>query len=229
MEIALQFFLDYEIWIYIVLGVIALWQIRQFALAWDELRGALFGMEREKARGRLNSAATVLVFMLVLAVAEFSVVTFVIPSVPGALPLPSPTLDLLATPTITLMPIVVQTEPATTPTPGDGAPGAAAPGCVPGQVNLTYPQDGGTVSDSVTLEGTADIPNFGFYTYEIARPGETIWLPLQVGQQPVREGELGTWDVSSLIPGEYQLRLVVTDNQGNALPPCVILVRVTAP
>ncbi len=229
MELYLQYFLEYETWIYVGLGVIALWQIRKFALAWDELRGALFGMERERARGRLNGAATMLVFLLVIGVIEFSVVTFVIPSVPGAIPLPSPTLDLLATPTITLQPAVAQTAPATTPIPGGGEAGTAMPGCVPDQVNLTSPQNDSDVSGMVTLEGTANIPNFGFYTYEIARPGETIWLPLQVGQQPVIAGTLGTWDVSSLIPGEYQLRLVVTDGAGNALPPCVILVRVTAP
>jgi hypothetical protein len=73
-----------------------------------------------------------------------------------------------------------------------------------------------------------DIPNFGFYTYEIARPGESIWLPIQVGREIKQEAVLGTWDTSALTPGEYLLRLVVTDNQGNALEPCVIGVMVLA-
>jgi len=50
-----------------------------------------------------------------------------------------------------------------------------------------------------------------------------------VVQQPVREGRLGTWDTSALAPGNYMLRLVVTDNQGIALTPCVIQVVVDAP
>jgi len=101
-------------------------------------------------------------------------------------------------------------------------------GCVPGRIEFTYPVDGQEVQGSVTLSGTVDILNFGFYTYEIARPGETIWLPIQVGREIKHEGVLGNWDTTALPPGEYMLRLVVTDNQGNALEPCVIRVIVVA-
>jgi hypothetical protein len=102
-------------------------------------------------------------------------------------------------------------------------------GCVPGQVIITSPADGETIRGEITIVGTADIPNFGFYTYEIARPGETIWLPLQVVREPKRDQELGIWNTASLAPGPYSLRLVVTDNQGIAYPPCIIQVRVVAP
>ena len=102
MEQVLQFFRAYEIWIYIILGILAIWQVRKFALAWEELRGAFFGMEREAAQSRVNSAATMVVILIIMAVAEFTVVTFVVPTIPGANPLPTATLDLLATPTITL-------------------------------------------------------------------------------------------------------------------------------
>jgi hypothetical protein len=141
--------------------------------------------------------------------------------------LPTETLDLLATPTTTLpAPTLNPIEtPQATPTPGELP---AAEGCVAGQINLTAPVNGDRVSGSVTLRGSANIPNFGFYTYEIARPGETIWLPVQVGQQPVSKDVLGTWDTSSLTPGDYLLRLVVTDNLGNALTPCAIQVTVEA-
>jgi len=229
MEEFLRYSRAYEMWIYIGLGVLALWHIRKFILAWMELRGALFGMERESAQARLNQAATMLVLMLIMAVAEFTLVSFVAPSIPGAVPLPSPTLDLLATPTTTLpvlAPALQEAEMTPTPVASEEPVGE---GCSPGQVMLTLPVDGERVSGVVTLEGTADNPNFGFYSYEIARPGETIWLPVQVGQQPVREGRLGTWDTSALAPGNYMLRLVVTDNQGIALTPCVIQVVVDAP
>jgi hypothetical protein len=226
MEEALRFFRTYEMWIYLGLGVLALWHVRKFIVAWIELRGALFGMERESAQARLNLAATMLVLLLIMAVTEF-VVSFVVPVVPGDAAAFA-NADLLATPTITLpalQPAVQQTEAAATPTPGEKPMGE---GCTPGQVAFSAPQDGQQVSAVVTLEGTADTPNFGFYSYEIARPGEAIWLPVQVGQQPVRDGVLGTWDTSELTPGEYMLRLVVTDNQGNALTPCVIKVLVVA-
>src|SRR4030067_946007 len=102
MEQALQFFRVYEIWIYLILGALAFWQVRKFGLAWEELRGAFFGMEREAAQSRVNSAASMVVLLIIMAVAEFTIVTFVVPTVPGANPLPTATLDLLATPTTTL-------------------------------------------------------------------------------------------------------------------------------
>jgi len=222
MEQALQFLRDYEIWIYIILGILALWQIRKFALAWEELRGAFFGLEREAAQSRVNSAAIMIVILILMAVAEFTIVTFVIPTLPGANLLPTPRLDLLATPTTTL-PAPTQNPnetPQATPTLSE-IPGAE--GCVPAQINITSPQNGSRISGSVTIQGSADIPNFGFYTLQIAHPGDAIWLPpMQVGQEPVRKETLSIWDTTSLSPGEYLLKLVVTDNVGNELDPCTI-------
>ena len=40
---------------------------------------------------------------------------------------------------------------------------------------------------------------------------------------------LGPWDTTRLNTGDYFLRLVVTDNAGQSLPPCTIQVRVEAP
>jgi hypothetical protein len=229
MEAALGFFRAYEMWIYLGLGALALWQIRKFGLAWEEMRGSLFGMEREAAQARLNQAATLLVLLLVTAIAEFTLVTFIVPSVPGAMPLPSPTLNILATATTTLPPLSPSIEQSATPVPTISSEQEATQGCVPGKVMLTSPADGEQVSGVVTLKGTVDIPNLGFYSYEIARPGETIWLPIQVGREIKHEDVLGTWDTSTLDPGEYMLRLVVTDGQGAALEPCVIKVYVVAP
>jgi hypothetical protein len=225
MEQVLQFFRAYEIWIYVILGILGIWQIRKFALAWEELRGSFFGLEREAAQSRVNSAATMVVLLITMAVAEFTLVTFVIPTFPGANPLPTATLDLLATPTITLSASTQnpnQTQEAT-PTPGEVP---AAEGCVVGQINFTSPKNGDRVSGSVTVYGSADISNFGFYTLQIARPGDVIWLPKQVGQQPVKNDTLGSWDTTLLTPGEYMLKLVVTDNMGNELTPCIIQVTV---
>ncbi len=228
MEQVLQFFRAYEIWIYVALGVLGLWYVRKFALAWEELRGAFFGMEREAAQGRVNSAATMVVLIIIMGVIEFSIVTFIAPTVPGANPLPTAGLDLLATPTTTL-PAPTQNPddtPGPSPTPGEQP---AAEGCLVGQINLTSPQNGDRVSGSIDVIGSADIPNFGFYQLQIAKPGDTIWLPKQVGQQAVKNDLLGMWDTSGLVPGDYMLRLEVTDNVGNPLPACAIQVTVEAP
>ncbi len=228
MEQALQFFRDYEIWIYVLLGILALWQVRKFAMAWEELRGAFFGLEREAAQARVNSAATMVVILILMAVAEFTVVTFIVPTVPGANPLPTMTLDLLATPTTTL-PAPTQRPnetPGVTATPGEVP---AAEGCVAGQVNLISPLNGERISGSVMVKGSADITNFGFYTLQIARPGDTLWLPILVGQQAVKGDILGTWETTTLTPGTYLLRLVVTDNVGAEFTPCAVQVTVDAP
>ena len=78
----------------------------------------------------------------------------------------------------------------------------------------------------VNILGTVDIPNFGHYKFEIKRPDETIWLTIQAGNKVVRNDNLGDWDTSRLIPGDYQLGLVVVDNQAQAAPACIVQIRV---
>jgi hypothetical protein len=76
--------------------------------------------------------------------------------------------------------------------------------------------------------GTVNIENFGFYKYEVSPRDANIWTTISAGRELVRNGDIGLWDSSTLITGDYQLRLVATDNEGNTLPPCVIPVRVVA-
>lgn len=223
-EDALRFLRTWEVYIYGVLLLWLLWQIRNFILAWEEMRGAAFGLERENAQARLNRAAIMLMLILTAAMAEFIVISFIVPAVPGAIPLMTPTVDLLATPTITLSPELF--DQATSTLSSEQAPQGI--GCIPGQLTLTSPKDGAEISGVVILTGTVDIPNFGFYQYEVARPGETIWLTIQVGREIRREQTLGEWDTRTIPQGEYLLRLVATDNQGEPLATCTIRVRVVA-
>ena len=222
--------------IYVIAGVITVWQIAKFILAWQELSKAGFGLERESAQYKLNTAAALLVLMLLTVVGEFMVVSFVAPAVPGAIRIPTSTLDLLATPSITLPPptptLSETDQTGGTPQPGGTAQPAAMPEesqCVDGQVKISEPKDGQEIHDIVTLMGTASLPNFGFYKYEVARPGDSAWLTLGGGRSPVLEGKLGDWDTTTRLPGEYLLRLVITDNEGNYLPACVIRVRIAPP
>lgn len=227
MEEALRFARTLEVWIYLILGLIGLFFIRKFVTAWQELRSAVFSLERESAQGRLNQAASALVLLLTIALIEFILVAFVAPSVPNAIPLPTPKLDLLATPTITL-PANAASGPAVlsgTP-PAIVSQPAASSGCIPGQIEIISPKDGDQVNDIVTVMGTANIANFGFYKFEIKRLDETTWLTIQAGNKIVIAGELGKWNTSQLSPGEYQLSLTVADNQDTPAPPCIITLRV---
>ena len=63
-------------------------------------------------------------------------------------------------------------------------------------------------------------------TTGVKRPDETVWLTIQAGNSIVRNDKLGDWDTSRLVPGEYQLGLVVVDNQAQAFPACIIQVSV---
>ena len=171
----------------------------------------------------LVMAITVLVLLLVTAGAEFFVVSFVAPAYPMAELLPTPTLDLMATPTATL------------------APGAAAPlivptiaenissGCVPGVIDWTSPAEGEQVNGMVELTGSVNVPNLGFYKYEFSSPGQDDWQTIAAGNTTkVNEPLGGVWNTEQLVPGDYLLRLVVTDNENNAMTPCIIPVQVVA-
>ena len=232
MEEALRFLRSYEIWIYVLLALVGLFYTRKFILSWEELRGAAFGLERESAQSGLNRSAGMLVLLLVMGFAVFVMVSFIAPSFPMANPLNTPTLDLLATATTTLSPDTIngdvpqEIESAVTPPTMEPIAGE---GCIPGQLMFVEPKDGAEVSGIVTLIGTANHPNFGFYKYEVARPGDAIWLTIQAGREAKQEGELGQWDTSALSPGEYLLRLVLTDNQGESSTPCIIKVYVNNP
>jgi hypothetical protein len=93
----------------------------------------------------------------------------------------------------------------------------------PDRVDL--PEAGGEIRGVIELTGTVNIPNFGFYKYEVA-PAGAILGDDRRRAHVVIEGPLGRWDTTALTPGDYQLRLVVVDNQGLELPPCVVPVRV---
>lgn len=229
---------DYEMVIYAILGVFALWHVRQFVRAWDTLRGAAFGIERDLAQRKLSQAASMLVLALVIFVTQFSIVAYFAPALPDSLPLPTATLDLGAT-AITVVDFTptapVEATPgaeitptlAATPLPTAGFLGSS--GCIEGQVIITQPLDGGEVSGVIDVVGTAKLDNFGFYKYEVARPGDTVWLSINAGDQQVEDGLLGEWITTVLPAGDYLLRLVVVDNQGLSLNPCIIRVRVLVP
>ncbi len=232
MQELLAFFQTYEMWMYVILVLAGLIYIRKFILAWEELRRAAFGLERESAQSHLNQAAGMLVLLFSMAVAIFLVVTFVAPAFPAASPLGIPTQDLLASPTATLEG-GANADGTIQPTSEGSSPTATAvvggEGCVPGQIMLTEPADGSEISGLVIIMGTADVENFGFYKYEAARPGETVWQTIQAGRDIVRDGELGQWDTRTIASGDYMLRLVIVDNQGESLEPCVIRVNVNNP
>lgn len=219
---------DLEFLIYIVLGSLSAWQLRKFYLAWEELRAAAFGLEKESAQLRLNRSAALLVVLLFLGTAEFGLVSFIIPAIPGVNPLPTPTIDLLATPTSTL---VSNPDPNTTPLSVSSplATDMIMTGCIANEVMITYPENNSTVSGIVEIEGTVNIANFGFYKFEISAADTNNWLTVQAGDLPKEDEMLGFWDTTQLQAGNYYLRLVVIDNEGIQLDPCAVFLYIDNP
>lgn len=217
----LRYIRDVEYLVYFILGALAVWQLRNFFIAWEELREAAFGLEKESAQIRLNKSAALLVVLLFLGAAEFGLVSFIIPAVPGVDPIPTATIDLLATSTATIAPETVS-EPAITAVSGQPGTPSVQEGCVPGEVMITFPENNSVVSGSFDIEGSANIDDFGFYKFEVSAFNSNNWVTLQAGVKPLVDEVLGSWDTSQLEPGNYSLRLVVLDNEGIQRAPCTV-------
>jgi len=220
----LLFIEEYQTWIYLALMVAILVYLNVTWRWYRSRRATIFSLEREHATAHLTRSATLLGLAFLLLVGTYAATTFLGPAVPASeRPTPLPTVSLLATSTFV-------------PAEGDQADTTATPlptvvvdsaGCANPQATITSPQTGESLTGVIEITGTAEISNFAFYKYEyISRTAGAVWRAIQAGTTTVREGLLGTWDTRLVLPGEYALRLVVTDTAGNAPQPCVILVRV---
>lgn len=226
MEDLLRFLETYEVWIYLILGGVGIFSFRKLVISWQDWRTAIFGLERENAQRKVSASLSIVILLALFAVGEFILVSFVSPVYPKS-GLATPTLDLLATPTVTL-PADMTPEAegqSDAPTPEAGI----ALGCIPGQVEWLSPADGDEISESVDLQATVNVDNLGFFKYEFSQPGNTVWTTIAAGNEKVFETVLGTWNVEQLTPGDYLLRLVVTDNQNQVMPACQIAIRIVAP
>jgi hypothetical protein len=210
---------NYEPLIYIVLSIGALFAFRRMWRSWREWRDSVYGLEREFTLRRLVQASGLALLILGLVFAEFFIATFIAPSLPASDSMATATLNLLVTPAGTVSPdSPVQLVTQEVPT--------GMSGCIPDQIMITSPTPGDPVRDTVIITGTADVPNFAFYKYEVASMGSQNWATIAASREPVRNEQLGEWNTASLTNGDYFLRLVITDNVGESLEPCVIAVRV---
>jgi len=218
-----QFLGSHEILIYILLLVGALFATRWLWRAWNEWRLSRYSLEKEFALRRIGQAIASLILLLVLFCGELFTASFIAPGLPGSLAVPSATLDVISTPTGTIS-ATLATQLAVTPPAS--ATLAGVQGCIADRVNISSPKSGTEIQGTVDIQGTVNIPDFGFYKYEVAPAGTDTWATISAGRDKVIDGSLGQWDTSVLAPGDYQLRLVVTDNQGRALTPCIVTLRI---
>lgn len=221
MEEIYRFLASYEVLIYILLAIGGLFSFRWLWRSWREWQVAVYSLEREFSSRRFGRSAVISAFIVILFCVEFFMATFIIPGLPADVFITTPTLDLISTPTGTLSAEMMTQFSGQLPQVA-----ASATGCIPGQVNISFPEPGDEVKGAIEISGTVNIPNFGFYKYEVAPAGSDTWATISAGRAIVNDGSLGRWDATALTPGDYQLRLVVTDNQGQNLPACIVPVRV---
>jgi hypothetical protein len=224
MEETLLFIDEYQVWIFILLGVAAVIYARNALRGYGELRRALFGLEREQAIARLKQAGAMLALVAAGAATVFIITTFVTPAIPASsLPTAIPTGSLLTSPQGADLAAGGPIATATAIPEG----GIDSSGCLNPDATLTEPQAGAVLSGIVSIRGTASIPNFGFYKLEYrSTAAGSAWRAISAGDEPRVDEELGIWDTTLVLPGDYAFRLVVADTAGNAPMPCVIPVRV---
>lgn len=216
----LRFFVQYEAALYFILGLGGILYLYRFWLAWQEVSSAVYGLEREASRQRLNQSAITLFVLLGLAMLIFIMVTFVATTLPAQSLLATPTLDLSVASGPTPSGQETVTVFTATPLPTVSIDPEA---CIPDRINISAPEAGETLRGSVEVRGTVDVPDFGFYKIEYARAEEELWLTIQAGRNTVRDGVLvENWDTSRLPTGPYVLQLIVTDSAGEEVDPCRI-------
>lgn len=225
MKDLLRFLATYQVGIFVFLGIIASINIYRLLRAWLEKRNAYFGLEREVIHNTIRSSLTFIALMLLLGLTQFMLVSVISIKFPGLVQLSTPTIDLISTPTIPLTEIA---GTIVTPRGYDATQTAiAVTGCVPGQLEWISPKNGDEVNGSIDLKGTVNVTNQGFYKYEYQQVGKEEWIPIAAGSKTIVEDSLGgKWNTNQLTPGNYFLRLTVSDNQNNLLKPCTIQVTV---
>ena len=224
----LRFLIQFEFLFYAVLAIVIIVYLRKLFIAGKQWRLAYFGLEKETAQAIFTQNLTVLIVSLLMAAGLFVLTTFVAPSVPGVQQMPTATVDL------TIQPSQVSDS---TPTISSTTTGFIATleavygqGCIPDQINWTDPRTGDMLSGIVVLKGTVNVASLGYYKYEYSSVGNENWTTIAAGNKPVENDALGgSWDTSNLTPGDYLLRLVVTDSKNEEYPPCTVQVQITAP
>lgn len=75
------------------------------------------------------------------------------------------------------------------------------------------------------VSGTASVENFWYWKVELSSDGSS-WQVLHSGHSPVTTGLLLEFLTTTVERGNYQLRLMVVDKQGNYPEPCIVKITV---
>lgn len=227
MDYVIRFLAEFEVPIYLVLGIIALVYLRRVLAAIEEKRTAIFGLEREAAQRKVVAATSVLVLVGLLTIGEFIVATFLAGELAQQPSFSTPTIEVLSTPTTTLPgPVPSDATPTATTYPQAEIDGIES-NCINDILEIESPVHNEVVTGVVEIIGSVNTESFGSYKYEYSTMGEPDWQTIAAGSGTRTDSSLGSWYTNDLTPGEYMLRLVALDNDGNEQSACVIVLELT--
>jgi hypothetical protein len=250
MERVLQLIAEYQWWIYLVLGLLLLFYLRRAIMARREGSRSIFKLEQEQARARYGRSVIAMLIIVLVMVAIFAVANYPMLAElrePPPEPTSTPTTGPLAAPTLTatpppptITPTATATQvrptrpvrPSATPEVVETvAPVVSAPSCPNPGVRITSPGVNQVVQGNVSVVGSADVPDFGYYKVEVGRGAnpqqQHEWTVVgQLHESRVSGGLLETFNSDAYPPGVYTLRLVVVDATGNFPEPCRVTVTV---
>lgn len=214
---------------------------------------ALFGKEREDAASQEQHSWMMAGVCVLLVAGVYVVSSFVVPNLEldqnegVVITTTTPIVNVVAPPTSTLPPATPTdaqapiptvapiatplSRPPDTPTPAPTVEGEVPveAACISAGTQIIAPRNGDRLSGTVEVRGTASLPDFLSYKFELQWPDSEEWVTIQSFDRPVAGGILGYWDTSLLEPGAYRFRLVVVDNTYNYPEPCVISVVIAPP
>lgn len=239
MTVLVKLIADYAVWLYLVLGLVALLFLRAYLVARRERDNSIFALERESATGRMAQATMGFLVTLILVGGVFYTSQTLVEEIPLPEATPTPTALIVLPPTATPPPLLPTPTPTDTPRPRptlppleastpptpETSPGVAASCPNPG-VRISEPGTGATVSGVIQMIGSANIPDFWYYKFEFKGNGFGDWTFIQRFDTAISGGILGAWDTRSVPSGDYEFRLVVVDKTGNYPEPCTLLLSV---
>ncbi len=103
-------------------------------------------------------------------------------------------------------------------------------GCDTPGATLQVPANGQTIFDALTVRGTANVPNFSLYKFELSGPSTgNAFTPFGGDKtSPVPQvGILGQLNLNAFQPGSYQFRLAVFDTTNTLKASCTVNVELS--
>jgi hypothetical protein len=146
---------------------------------------------------------------------------------PNLAPTSAPITVVVTQTVVVAAPTATAVVPTFVPTPT--SPPATGIHCDNPSATITSPPMNAEIHGTIPVSGTATIADLAFYKVQYMPDvawGSEKWGELYQSTKPVVNGNLLNWDTTTVEPGVYWLRLLVTHTNGQYGDPCEVRVTV---